>query len=108
MGFLNWLAHKYNGKQVNSDNPSIKPDMLYDSPESCITKCKFAVLDNRNYFCFSKNVPLTIDSIPNGCSYYKNKTETFGNIRCPICENDLIEQVQGGRFKCTRCGKIFS
>lgn len=109
MGFWEWIAKKYVGKSTRSNVTTIRQVYTWESSESCITRCKFAVPDDKgNYFCFSKKATLSTNSIPNGCNNYRSKSETVGNIRCPKCGNDLIEQIQDNRFKCIRCGKIFS
>ena len=102
MGILGWLSKKYFGKRSYPDT-----GFPYEA-ESCINRCKYAVLNTRNYYCFVEKHELRQHSSISGCHYYVSKGEVSGDILCPDCKSDLIERTHDQRFKCVVCGRIFS
>lgn len=99
MGIREWLSQKYFGKRSYRD--------LYK--ESCISRCKYAVLNARgNYYCFVKKHGLYRNSVIHGCMHYASKGERTGKVLCPNCKGDLVERISDNRFKCASCGRLFS
>ena len=113
MGILSWLSKRYFGERSYEDAGFHKPDVIfdkdYDVEDSCISRCKYAVLDNRkNYVCFVKKHELQYNSVIHGCMHYASKGEVSGKILCPNCKSDLVQRTPDHRFKCAACGRIFS
>ena len=108
MGILSWLSKRYFCERNYPDDNFPKPDFLYDV-DSCIDRCKYAVLDTRSkYICFIKKYELKHNSVIHGCMHYVSKGEISSKLLCPNCKSDLVERTPDHRFKCAACGSIFS